>query len=88
MKTADRGAPGRLAGFDLEPGSAADIGLQIWYSAPADKNFVLTDDGIASVYILDVNGERQVFLTQHGSITSDEDSAELQTVLDSIRIEL
>lgn len=74
-------------GFDLEPCNAADIGLQIWYSPPADKNFVLLDDAIASVYILDVDGERQVFVTQHAATTSEEDLAELQTVLDSIRIE-
>lgn len=73
--------------FDLGPCNVADIGLQLWYSVPADKNFVLLDDGSASVYILDVNGERQVFLTQHGSTTSDEDLAELQEVLDSISIE-
>jgi hypothetical protein len=74
-------------GFDLSACNAADIGLQIWYSAPADMNFVLLDNHVASVYILDVNGERQVFLTQHGPTTTDADLAELQTVLDSIRIE-
>ena len=74
-------------GFDLGPCNAADVGLQIWYSEPADKNFVLLDDGMASVYIVDVNGPRQVFLTQYGSTTSDADLAELQEVLDSIRIE-
>ena len=60
-------------GFDLGPCNAADIGLQIWYSPPADKNFVLLDHGIASVYIVDVDGERQVFLTQRGTTTSDDD---------------
>ncbi len=74
-------------GFDLAPCNLGDIGLQIWYSPPADKHFVLLADGIASVYILDVNGERQVFLAQHGSTISDQDLAELQAVLDSIRIE-
>ena len=74
-------------GFNLEPCNASGIGLQIWYSAPADKNFVLTPDGSASAYILDVDGKRQVFLTQHGATTSDEDLAQLQAVLDSIRIE-
>ena len=74
-------------GFDLNVCNLEGIGLQIWYSAPADKYFVLLADGVASVYILDVDGERQVFMTQHQSTTSDEDLAELQTVLDSIQIE-
>ena len=63
------------------------IGLQIWYSAPADKYFVLLADGIASVYVVDVDGQRQVFLTQYRSATSDEDVRELQTILDSIHLE-
>ncbi len=74
-------------GFDLTGCNAADIGLQIWYSPPADKNFVLLRDGIATVYIVDVDGQRQVFQTQYGSATSDEDVRELQAVLDSINIE-
>ena len=74
-------------GFDLEPCSIGPIGLQIWYSAPADKYFVLLADGIASVYIVDVDGRRQVFLTQHRSASSDDDLAELQSVIDSIRFE-
>lgn len=39
----------------------------------ADKYFVLLPDGIASVYIVNVDGQRQVFLTQYRSATSDED---------------
>lgn len=74
-------------GFDLEPCNVAGIGLQVWYSPQADKHFVLLSDGIASVYILDVNGQRQVFLTQHSRATSAEDLLELQAVLDSIHIE-
>jgi hypothetical protein len=73
--------------LDLDACNMSGIGLQIWYSAPANKYFVLLGDAIASVYILDVDGERQVFMTQHASSTSDEDLAELQAVLDSIRIE-
>lgn len=64
-------------GFDLEPCNASGIGLQIWCSAPVDKNLLLTADSSASVYTLDVDGERRVFLTQHGATTSDEDLAEL-----------
>ena len=41
----------------------------------------------ASVYVVDVDGERQVFLTQHGPAASDEDLRELQSMLDSIRID-
>jgi len=74
-------------GLDLKACNLEGIGLQIWYSAPADKYFVLLADGIASVYIVDVDGQRQVFLTQHRSGTSDEEVRELQTVLDSIHIE-
>ena len=62
-------------------------GLQIWYSQPADKYFVLEADGTASVYILDLGGERQVFLTQVTSARTDELVAELQAVVDSIEIE-
>jgi hypothetical protein len=74
-------------GFDLTACNAADIGLQIWYSLPTDKNFVLLRDGIGSAYILDVEGQRQVFLAQRPYSASDENLAELQTVLDSIHIE-
>lgn len=38
-------------------------------------------------YILDVDGQRQVFLTFYLAATSDADLAELQIVLDSIDIE-
>jgi hypothetical protein len=61
-------------------------GLQVWYSEPADKYFVLEANWRASVYVLDVDGERQVFLTQQGPGTSEADLAELRGVLDSIRI--
>jgi hypothetical protein len=71
-------------GFDLKPCNAKNIGLQIWYSAPANKNFVLTYDGIASVYIVDVDGQRQVFMSQYKTAASGEDVREMQGVLDSI----
>ena len=61
--------------------------LQIWYSAPADKYFVLLGDGTASVYILDVNGERQVFLTHYRAAARAEDIAEMQTIIESIKID-
>jgi hypothetical protein len=62
-------------------------GLQVWHSKRADKYFVLLPGSVASVYVVDVNGERQVFLTQLGNPTSTTDRAELQAVLDSIQIE-
>jgi len=64
------------------------LGLQVWYSRPADKYFVLSPDSVASVYILDVDGQRQVVLTGARSTSSVEDVAELQSVLDSISFEL
>lgn len=73
--------------LDLDDCRLADIGLQVWYAAPADKYFVLLRDGIASVYVLDVDGMRQVFLVQHRSGTSDKGVAELHRVLDSIRLD-
>ena len=77
------------ADFDLEECRLFDAGvegLQIWHSVPADKYFVLLREMTASVYILDVDGERQVFLAGYNTATSEDDRAELQTVLDSIRI--
>lgn len=65
----------------------APVGLQIWYSEPADKYFVLLAGATASVYVVAVDGRRQVFLTQVSGSTSAADRAELQAVLDSIRIE-
>ncbi len=74
--------------FDLKPCNVKDVGLQIWYSVPADKYFVLLPDGIMSVYIVDVDGTRQTFVTgPSGPATSDKDARELQAILDSIRIE-
>lgn len=74
-------------GFDVRACRMQGAGLQIWYSPPADKHFVLLPDGRASAYILDVGGQRQVFLTQYRAMTSDEDLAELQAILDSVRID-
>ena len=62
-------------------------GLQVWYSEPADKYFVLLPGGVARIYVVDVGGERQVLLTQVGNPESVADEAELDMVLDSIRIE-
>jgi hypothetical protein len=80
----DLTVPRRL---DLKTCRLEGFGLQIWYSSPADKYFVLLPDGIASVFILDVDGRRQVFVTQYRSGASGEDVRELQAILDSIHIE-
>ncbi|MFL6204227.1 MAG: hypothetical protein ACJ739_02670 [Acidimicrobiales bacterium] len=79
---------------DLEIPEGADLtscrlapGLQIWFSEASDAYFVLMPGYTASIYAVDVDGERQVFLTQHGPEASDEDLRELQSMLDSIRID-
>lgn len=61
--------------------------LQIWHSEPVDKYFVLPGHGTASVYILDVNGERQVLLTGRNDGATADDVAQMQTIIDSIRID-
>lgn len=73
-------------GFDPDTCRPKGIGLQVWYSAPADKYFVLVP-GYAQVYILNIDGQRQVFLVQVKSAVTQKDRRELQGVLDSIRIE-
>jgi hypothetical protein len=73
--------------LDLTSCAYPEIGLQIWYSPPADKYFVLLKGAKASAYIVDIDGRRQVFLTQSGPAMSDAQVRELQAVLDSIRIE-
>lgn len=73
-------------GIDLATCRMGPVGLQIWYSQPADKYFVLLEAGTARVYLVDVDGRRQVFLVQVGKAASAADRAELQAVLDSIRI--
>ena len=60
--------------------------LQIWHSRPVDKYFVLLPDGLASVYVIDVDGERQVLLTQHQSATA-EDIAEMEAIIASMTID-
>jgi hypothetical protein len=69
-------------------GAACNIpgALQIWHSNQRQDFFVLLGDDTASVYILDVNGERQVFVTQHRAANTTEDITELQTIINSISI--
>jgi hypothetical protein len=59
-------------------------GLQIWFSEPGDKYFVAMPDLMSSIYVVDINGQRQVFMAAAPSNASDEDLAELQSILDSI----
>lgn len=75
-------------GLDLTTCSFGEVGLQIWYARPADKYFVLLHDNPTSVYIVDVDGQRQVFIAGPlGPMTTKRDARELQAVLDSIRFE-
>ena len=74
-------------GFDLGACRLKDVGLQVWYSEPADKYFVLLPGLVGRVDILDVTGRRQAFLTMYPKAISDGDRAELEGVLDSIRLE-
>jgi hypothetical protein len=62
------------------------LGFQLWMSQPNDY-LVLDDTGVVSVYVVDVDGRRQVFATQYRSGTSQQRRAELQQVIDSIRIQ-
>ena len=72
---------------DLDAACRLGDHLQIWYSAPVDKYFVLFGDGTANVYILDVKGERQVLVTQYRAGTRAEDIAEMQNIIESIKID-
>lgn len=62
-------------------------GLQIWYTEPVDNHFVLLDGGTASVYIFGVDGERQIFVTHYQAGTRAEDIAEMQAIIELIRID-
>jgi hypothetical protein len=64
-----------------------DLGIQLWLQQP-DEYLVLDDAGLVSVYVVDVDGRRQVFATQYRpGYTSEKHRAELQQVLGSIRIQ-
>lgn len=60
-------------------------GLQIWRGAPSDY-FVLFPAESASVYVVDVGGRSQLFVTQTRDDASAADRAELESILGSIRI--
>jgi hypothetical protein len=59
---------------------------QLWYAEPEGYT-VLFPESTASVFIVDVEGQRQVFFTEQWAGASDEDRQELHAALDSIRFE-
>jgi hypothetical protein len=61
--------------------------LQLWHHPPTDDYFVLSGGASASVFILDLNGERQVFTTQYPADAPEDAISELQTIIDSITID-
>lgn len=71
-------------GLNLRNCRSNEGGLQIWRAA-ADDYFVVLPGGTASVYALDIEGQRQVFITQYPPDASATDRTDLQTVLASIR---
>jgi hypothetical protein len=72
-------------GLDLD--RCREGGLQIWYRASVDEYLVLLADGTISVYILDIDGQRQVFVSQYHATNTAAERAELQAVVDSVRIQ-
>ncbi len=73
-------------GFDLialQPGGYRPSDL---VQRPRGQALRPVSNSTASVYVVDVEGQRQVFLTEHPDTASDEDLRELQAVLDSIQI--
>lgn len=91
VQTTVGGYPATRVDLRIPPGLDLDscregLALQIWYSGPADNYFVLFPGAVASVYVLEVDGERQVFVAQNRSPDSPRARAELQSLVDSIRI--
>jgi hypothetical protein len=72
--------------LDLATCRIGENGLQVWHNAAADKYLVILPDGTVNVYVVDVDGQRQVFVTQHRDATLDSDRAELDAMLESIQI--
>jgi hypothetical protein len=72
-------------GRDMGACSYPGAGLQIWHQDATHDFFVLLPNGRASVYVLDVHGRRQVFVTQYTTDSSTADRASLQQVIGSIR---
>ena len=61
------------------------IVIQVWADEAETSYFALPPGNYRSVYVVDVNGERVVFTAGHASQATDEDRAELQEIIDSIR---
>lgn len=65
--------------------------LQIWANEAETDFFAIPvvagADGGSVVYIVDVNGERVVLITHHGSESSPADIAELESIIGSIHFE-
>jgi len=62
-------------------------GLQIWLDASGGKYLLFDHDVTATVYIVDVNGERLVITTVFRFDSSEADIAEMEAILASIQIE-
>lgn len=73
--------------LDLATCRLQDIGLQLWLDASGDKYMVLLGDGTLSVYVADVQGERLIITTQFRANSSADDVAEMEAIIESIRIE-
>jgi hypothetical protein len=58
--------------------------LQIWRTASNDY-LVASSEATASLYIVDVDGDRQVFFTQQRDETTPSELSEMQTIVESIR---
>jgi hypothetical protein len=65
--------------------------LQIWANEAETDFFaipaVANPEGESVVYIVDVNGERVVLITHHGSESSSADIAKLESIIGSIHFE-
>jgi len=74
------------AGFAVQDCNVP-VALQLWFAEPsASEGYtVLFPDTTASVFIVDVDGQRQVFFTEQWAGASEQDRQELQAALDSIQ---
>ena len=77
-------------GAALDSCHLADLGppaLQVWFSDPSDKYFVLSPDLRARVSEVDMDGERQVFMALHEVDATDKDLRVLESMIDSTSID-
>ena len=59
--------------------------IQIWADAPEINFFALATDSSGSVYVTDVDGQRVVITATYGPEATDEDIAELEAIVASVR---